>query len=236
MDSRITFETNYLHFRNKRVLDNICTSTTCCSSPEKTPTARAQAQAAYRARNREAERDKARLRMRERREEEKARLEDQRTPLERDPSSSALRSSAVFARYRQHIKHHSIVIHGDPTDSDYVHGYERCNAKCWPRGGEDHPPNQIDREDAKFLLQRASAERRVSTPEPLEIDQYLDKLGRCRFLVGFDWDEGVPSQPLWYVRPAYDEYNDDNVEFMWRHAVPQPTIAAMDACGCSRPL
>ncbi|KAJ6503455.1 hypothetical protein C8R47DRAFT_1210700 [Mycena vitilis] len=193
------------------------------ASPDKF-TSRAEAQAKYRERNKEAEREKARVRMRVRREEGKA--------LARRVSQGSLRTSTVFARYTRHVKRHSIAIYGDAHDPEYVKGIERLNLKCCPADGHGLVENSFEREDVIFMIQRAQPERRASTPDNLEIESYVANLNRCKALTRFDWDEGKPHQSMWYIHSGDDNYNEDDLEFMFMHAVPTPTTENMDACGC----
>ncbi|KAJ6499735.1 hypothetical protein C8R47DRAFT_1212040 [Mycena vitilis] len=182
---------------------------------------RAQAQAQYRERNLDAEREKARARMRARREEEKAQA--------RRVSSACLRTSALFARYKRHVGRHSIAVYGDENDPEYVKGFQHLNLKSWA-GDAD---NEIELEDAIFMLQHAAPERRTSKPDQNEIERFESVSFIHQFIVGFDWDEAKPCRPLWYIHPGGDNYNDDDLEFMFRHCVPAPTIGSMDDCGCT---
>lgn len=62
----------------------------------------------------------------------------------------------------------------------------------------------------------------------------LDQLNRCTLALVFDWED-INCVRAWSKidgRPAGAPLDDDDLEFMFRHADPSPTFDNMDACGC----
>ncbi|KAJ7720538.1 hypothetical protein B0H16DRAFT_1792742 [Mycena metata] len=187
-------------------------STFHCNPPA--PTQHAVTQSQYRARNAEAERERGRQRMRRLRESRRARA----------ASSERLRSTPEFARYRVHVERHRGAVYGwYDTDPAYHAAYDRFRFR--------QAPHEFNREDALFLLHHATPQPPEQVMEE-EIELCLAQLNRCTLVLEFDWDD--PDAAAGWA--ALEEHRggvltDDDIEFMFRHAVPPPTMANMDACG-----
>ncbi|KAJ7858432.1 hypothetical protein B0H13DRAFT_2356489 [Mycena leptocephala] len=91
------------------------------------------------------------------------------------------------------------------------------------------PP--FDREDAVFLLTHATAQP-TSTPRSEDIDICLAQLNRCTLVLDFSWEDDHAVAGYWKLRSSPQVHDDDDIEFMFRHAVPRPTFENMDACAC----
>ncbi|KAJ7919399.1 hypothetical protein B0H13DRAFT_2320389 [Mycena leptocephala] len=189
------------------------------ANPIKIPGGRAEAQARYRARNREAERERARRRMQQlregRKDEEMERLDGRRR------RSTTIR--ALFARYRLHVERHLGAVYGDPADPDFEATFDRFRFK----GG---PP--FDREDAIFLLTHATAQPTSAPPGSEDIERCLAQLNRCTLVLDFSWEDPDAVDGYQKLRSSPQVHDDDDIEFMFRHAVPHPTFENMDACSC----
>ncbi|KAJ7123332.1 hypothetical protein C8R46DRAFT_1238061 [Mycena filopes] len=187
--------------------------TTFATAPAAAPSARAQTQAVYRARHLEQERQKARDRMQCLRELRKA--------------SETLRASALFAQYRLHVQRHVGVINPHRDDPAWLAALERFR--------ERDTGVPFDREDALFILQSATEEPRTDI-SAAGIDATVKQLNRCTLELLFDREDPVKERVWKRIsrgRADGEEFDDEALEFMFRHAVPAPTFENMDACGCS---
>ncbi|KAJ7782924.1 hypothetical protein B0H16DRAFT_1447164 [Mycena metata] len=178
------------------------------------PTPHAIAQAQYRARNPEAERSRARERMR--------RLRDSRQA--RAISSERLRATPEFACYKAHVERHRGAVYGYSSDPVYRAAFDRFRLK--------DSPVEFEREDAIFVLQHATPQPTTELSEE-EITSCLAQLKRCTLILELDLND--PHDAAGYAelqQHAGQTLTDADLEFMFRHAVPQPTMGNMEACGC----
>ncbi|KAJ7438646.1 hypothetical protein B0H11DRAFT_2254459 [Mycena galericulata] len=146
------------------------------------------------------------------REQEKARLRMQRLrsgdkkahDMIRAMSSEEVRASALFARYRIYLQRHALKVFCDTSD---MQAWEAS----WDRfSSRDGPP--FDRQDAAFLLRHSHPNFHAPAPTDAEID----KEGEWRAIL----KRSPPGS------------NDDDLEWIFRHAVPAPRFEDMDACSC----
>jgi hypothetical protein len=61
----------------------------------------------------------------------------------------------------------------------------------------------------------------------------LAQLNRCSLVLDFSWDDEEAVAGYWKLRASPQVHDDNNIEFMFRHAVPAPMFENMDACGCT---
>ncbi|KAJ7468407.1 hypothetical protein B0H11DRAFT_1920991 [Mycena galericulata] len=183
------------------------------ASPIKIAGPRAEAQARYRARNPERELEKARGRMK--------RLRDER--LRRRESSEYLRATPLFKRYRLHVQKHRKIIYVDNANPAL---FRAQWARFQEKGG---PP--FDRDDAIFILRHAAENPPGPHPSEEEIGRRLSELNRCTLVAAIvpDDDEG---EAAWERISHEGDLSDDDVEFLFRRAVPEPTLEGMEACTC----
>ncbi|KAJ7436475.1 hypothetical protein B0H11DRAFT_2256183 [Mycena galericulata] len=183
-------------------------------NPTTTPKTRAETQARYCARNREREQEKARERMQRSRDDK----------LRRRVSSEQLRASPLFARYRRHVEGHLGTIWCDRAN---IEMYLARLAHFRESGG---PP--FDREDAMFLLQHAQPNPPGPIPSEADIVRYLDELNRCSLVIQIASGDDEEEEMWRRIDRKAADVNDDELEFMFRHAIPAPTFENMDACTC----
>ncbi|KAJ7439435.1 hypothetical protein B0H11DRAFT_1934584 [Mycena galericulata] len=185
------------------------------ASPTKQiPNNRAETQARYRARHRESEQAKARERMRRLRE----------SCREVDVSSEVLRASSVFARYRIYLREHIVKIWTDDAN------VEAWNAEWQRICNKEGPP--FNRQDAIFLLRHDHPNPNPSDgwPTDEEIERRLHKLNSCDVVLEYADDEVGDWRAVLSRTPVGS--NDDDLEWLFRHTIPTPTMEGMGACGC----
>ncbi|KAJ7441780.1 hypothetical protein B0H11DRAFT_1932710 [Mycena galericulata] len=187
--------------------------TSFAASPSKTPNAHAAAQARYRSRNRDREQEQARERMRRTREER----------VRRRTSSEQLRASPLFARYRQHVERHGGPLWVNRQDPDL---YLAALARFRGKGG---PP--FDRDDAVFILHHSHPDPPGPVPNDADVDRRLTELNRCTLVIEIRCDD-EEEERTWRRISKYTELDDDDLEFIFRRAIPAPTFEAMDGCIC----
>ncbi|KAJ7118598.1 hypothetical protein C8R43DRAFT_960363 [Mycena crocata] len=184
-------------------------------------TPQAHAQARYRAKNSEAEQEKARRRMR--------RLRDNRKQqLRQRESSERLRATPLFARYREHVKLHFKPLYGDRGDPEFMAAWD-----AYRFGGTPHT-----REDALFCLKYGTPGA-ARPPTEAEIERQiffclrLTQMNECGLVL--DWDSTDDEAAAGYARleEKVMNYDDDDIEFMMRHAKPPPTFESLSRCTCN---
>ncbi|KAJ6508197.1 hypothetical protein C8R45DRAFT_1089399 [Mycena sanguinolenta] len=188
--------------------------------PSKDMGTRAAVQARYRARNQETERFKARYCMQARRVDEK---EKESECLRRRVSSERLRASDVFQYYKLHLQRHLTKLCGQHSDPEYL--------SLWDEYRFSDVPFQFQEEDALFLLKYDGPIPRETVPSPDEVQKRLMQLKNCAVCLVFDWENEVEVK-------AYEnllrcgELEDDDVEFIFHHAEPTPTMETLARCIC----
>ncbi|KAJ6473045.1 hypothetical protein C8R45DRAFT_936077 [Mycena sanguinolenta] len=183
---------------------------------------RAEAQSRYRAANQDVERHRARQRMRGLRTQEKEKLE-------RQANSERLRTSDLFQRYKVHVRRHFLPFCGHRSDPEFMRGWERFRFK-------NGPPLLCDREDACFVLKYSGPLTRESTPTSEEIETCLAKLNGCTLGLAFDWDDETAIKAFERIETrGFTGLEDGDLEFMFRHTCPAPTMENMGCCDCVDP-
>ncbi|KAJ7749886.1 hypothetical protein B0H16DRAFT_1724776 [Mycena metata] len=145
-----------------------------------------------------------------------------------EPAPSPLnvsgRHDPEFARYREHVERHRGVVYGYLSDPVYRAGFDRFRFK--------DGAFEFDREDAIFVLQHATPHPTAEVSEE-DITSCLAQLNHCTLILDLDWND--PDAVAGYEElqwHAGKTLTDEDLEFMFRHAVPPPTMENMEACGC----
>ncbi|KAJ7429709.1 hypothetical protein B0H11DRAFT_1944315 [Mycena galericulata] len=186
-------------------------------SPTKPDAGRARNQARYREKHKEREQEKARLRMQCLRSGDKKAHD-----MIRAMSSEEVRASALFARYRIYLQRHALKVFCDTSD---MQAWEAS----WDRfSSRDGPP--FDRQDAAFLLRHSHPNFHAPAPTDAEIDVRLERLNTCDPIVEYTPEEEGEWRAILKRSPPGS--NDDDLEWIFRHAVPAPRFEDMDACSC----
>ncbi|KAJ7429367.1 hypothetical protein B0H11DRAFT_1945158 [Mycena galericulata] len=189
------------------------TYTSFSASPSKIPQPRAEAQARYRARNPEREQQKARDRMKHLRAER----------LRRRQSSERLRASPIFLRYRLHVHKHRGIIYAEHENPEL---YRAQLARFMEKGG---PP--FDPDDAIFILKHAAENPPGPHPSEEEVERRLRELNQCILVLNIAPDD-TEEEAAWQRISHEGDVSDDDLEFMFRRAIPEPTLEGMEACAC----
>ncbi|KAJ6512447.1 hypothetical protein C8R45DRAFT_1152112 [Mycena sanguinolenta] len=181
-----------------------------------TPGSCAKAQARYRARNQESERAKARQCTQD------LRSQKQKERLRREQSSERLRSTALFACYKLHVRHHMGSFCGRTSDPEFMRAWERF------RYADGLPT--FNSEDALFLWKYDAPTPCDDIPSAEEIERSLAELRNCVLFLEFDWnnEEDVVAYDH-IIFGGLAEMQEEHFEFMFFHAVPAPTMEKLDS-------
>ncbi|KAF8169322.1 hypothetical protein K438DRAFT_1774337 [Mycena galopus ATCC 62051] len=167
---------------------------------------RAAAQARYRGRHQDEERAKAGQWMQALRHSKK---QEAGNALRRVWSNAG--DSELFLRYKNHVQRHFGTLSGSEEDPEYMAAWNRFR---FTRG-------DFDQEDTLFVLKYSKPA--VLAPTSAEVHRCLGELNNYTLTFDFDWENAEDFA-------AYDRLtlsaclDDEDFEFMFRHAVPSPTM------------
>ncbi|KAJ7938239.1 hypothetical protein B0H13DRAFT_2301801 [Mycena leptocephala] len=131
---------------------------------------------------------------------------------------------ALFVCYKVHVEHHLGVVYNDPSDAEFEAVFNEFRFKG---------SLPFNRDDTVFLLTHAKPQTTNTPPSSTEIEDCLAQLNRCSLVLDFSWDDEEAVAGYWKLRASPQVHDDNNIEFMFRHAVPAPMFENMDACGCT---
>ncbi|KAF8192327.1 hypothetical protein K438DRAFT_1970133 [Mycena galopus ATCC 62051] len=115
------------------------------------------------------------------------------------------------AKKQDVAKHHFGTLSESERDPEYMVGWNRFR---FTRG-------DFDRQNTLFVLKYSTPA--VLAPTSDEVDRCLGELNNYTLTFDLDWENAEDVEA--YDRLTLNAFLDDNdVEFMFRHAVPSPTI------------
>jgi hypothetical protein len=60
----------------------------------------------------------------------------------------------------------------------------------------------------------------------------LSQLNACGLRLELDWNDAADVAGYEKMQQSELDLDDDDLEFMFRHAVPPPSLESMEACRC----
>ncbi|KAJ7430390.1 hypothetical protein B0H11DRAFT_1943113 [Mycena galericulata] len=104
--------------------------------------------------------------------------------------------------------------------------YRAQLARFMEKGG---PP--FDPDDAIFILKHAAENPPGPHPSEEEVERRLRELNQCILVLNIAPDD-TEEEAAWQRISHEGDVSDDDLEFMFRRAIPEPTLEGMEACAC----